>query len=183
MTNWIVLACPTCGASLRVSGESAQFSCDHCGNKFLLEQKAQDIHKADRGRLVPLVIYAQQLQQWLKAGQYDIFVHELLEEEIHSQRLLLVNVEYQNEGIENLSCRRNQWVLYDAEGYSYDAATEAVFFEEKGRIPLNGERFLNPGMHLRGWIAFKIPPSASPERVQFLTGFLRTTTVDFLLKS
>jgi len=34
-------------------------------------------------------------------------------------------VEYRNRsGRENLSCRRNQWLLYDKGGYTYKAETE-----------------------------------------------------------
>lgn len=182
MPTWIALRCPTCGANLRVTGADDRFACEHCGNNYLLERKAAEIQPADRDHLLPLTTYTRRFQQWLKAGQYEIFVDALSEEAVQAQRLIFVNVAYRNNGSETLSCRRNQWVLYDADGYTYDALGEPRLFEAQERVALNGERFISPGMHLRGWIAFKIPSAAALERLQFLTGFLGTKTIEFMLK-
>lgn len=182
MANWIALRCPTCGANLQVTAENDRFSCEHCGNNYLLEQKASEIKPADRNRLAPITTYTHRFQQWLKAGEYEIYANELAEEVVQSGRLIFVNVAYRNSGKDTLSCRRNQWVLYDGDGYTYDALNEPRYFDGNARIGLNGERFISPGMHLRGWIVFRVPPAAGLERLQFLTGFLGTKTIEFMLK-
>jgi hypothetical protein len=105
------------------------------------------------------------------------------EEKVNEKRVIYLNVEYRNNGSETLSCRRSQWILFDAEGYTYDSATATVYYEGHSRPALGGERFISPGMKVRGWVAFEIPPTAIIERVQFLTGHLTTKTAEFLRKS
>ncbi len=182
MTNLIALQCPTCGAGLQVDEDSNKCSCAHCGNAYLLEQKAREIADAERERLLPLVTYTQQLQQWLKVGEHEIFVHAILDERGELERLVYVNVEYRNNSAETLSCRRNQWVLFDAEAYPYDTISNTTMLEQAGRPPIGGERFVTPGGRVRGWVVFKFPESAVVEKLQFLTGFLKTKTAEFLLQ-
>jgi hypothetical protein len=98
-----------------------------------------------------------------------------------TQRLFFADVAYRNPSAETLSCRRSQWVLYDKEGYSYDAEGNNNLFTPKERAPLGGERFITPGTRVRGWVAFIIPKSAQIERLQFLTGHLSTKIAEFLL--
>jgi len=168
---------------LKIAGDRKQFPCDHCGNIYLLERNLQDLALADREQLLPLTTYTHQLQQWLKVGAYEIFLHNVQEEKVNEKRVIYLNVEYRNSGSETLSCRRTQWILFDTEGYTYDSVTTAVFYEGHSRPALSGERFISPGMKVRGWVAFEIPPTAMIERVQFLTGHLTTKTAEFLLKS
>jgi DNA-directed RNA polymerase subunit RPC12/RpoP len=183
MPTWIELNCPTCGANLHVDSNTNRFSCAHCGNAYLLAKKAGDIAPAEREQPAPITTYTHQLQQWLKVGEYEIFVHQIMEETTPKERLLFVNLEYRNTRHESLSCRRNQWVLFDAEGYTYDPATNTSLLEARERPALTGERFINPGMRLRGWIVFKLPEHCIVDRLQFLTGFLGTKTAEFLLQS
>lgn len=181
MLNLIPLRCPTCGAKLQVAADTHQFSCNHCGNTYLLERKVQAITAQEREQLSPLTTYTHQFQQWLKVGNYDIMVHQILEEKIDKQRYLFVNVEYRNNSSDTLSCRRNQWILFDADGYSYDTESSPNLYQKQERPPLGGERFINPGMRVRGWVAFKIPSAVVVERLQFLTGYLSTKTAEFFL--
>lgn len=181
MSIWVPLTCPTCGARLRIASGASEFTCEHCGNSYLLEQKAGEISRGDREYLLPRSTTTRNLQQWLKAGEYEIEVHELFEEKIQAQRVFYANVEYRNNGTGSLSCRRNQWVLYDSENYTYDAATEIRYFSDKGLISLGSERFITTGMSVRGWLAFPVLSSAPLERLQFITGFLKTKTIEFML--
>jgi len=182
MTPLISLQCPTCGAGLQVDEDTNKCACAHCGNAYLLEQKASEIAPAERGRILPLATYTNQLQQWLRVGDYEIFVHAVFDEKLDDERLVFVNVEYCNNSTEILSCRRNQWVLFDAESYPYDTISNNALLEQSGRPPIGGERFIAPGGQLRGWVAFKFPPEAILVKLQFLTGFLKTKTAEFLLK-
>jgi hypothetical protein len=181
MLKLIPLRCPTCGAKLQVAAEANQFSCNHCGNAYLLERKVQAITPQEREQLSPLTTYTHQFQQWLKVGSHEILVHQIFEETIDKQRYLFANVEYRNNSSDTLSCRRSQWILFDADGYTYDTEGNSDFFQKLERPALGGERFINPGLRVRGWIAFKIPAAAVIERLQFLTGYLSTKTAEFLL--
>ena len=125
-----------------------------------------------------------QVQEWIEVGDYDIFVHQIKFEPelVEGKRLILVEVEYANQrSAEALSCRRNQWVLFDAQGFSYEAEYNDGLYAEKNIQYLGGDRFLNQGLHLRGWLAFKIPETASVQRLQFFTAFLGTEAVDILV--
>lgn len=153
------------------------------------------------------------IQQWVRVGDYEIFVHDVVEEHIAPKlkwdqyespemvlpdgtylttlpdaedgRVMYVNVEYRNSTRDNtLSCRRNQWYLFDAEGYNYEAESTysrdfVHLYENQNKRYLGGERLLNPQTRLRGWLAFKIPKEAVIERIQFITGFLGGKAADF----
>jgi hypothetical protein len=102
---------------------------------------------------------------------------------VDGKRLVFIEVEYTNQrSAEALSCRRNQWVLYDAQGYSYEAEYGDEVYEIKKVQYLGSERFLNQNLKLRGWLAFKIPETASVQRIQFFTSFLGTEAVDILVE-
>lgn len=150
------------------------------------------------------------IQQWIAVGEYDVFVHAWVEASIpapHAHdippemtassyrsngvgpefptiRVLYINVECRNRTRnKTLSCRRNQWYLFDAEGYSYEAESDNPrLYQDQDRRFLGGERFLTPGTRVRGWLAFKLPENAVAERVQFITGFLGTKAADIALE-
>lgn len=100
-------------------------------------------------------------------------------------RILFVNVAYRNPHTgKTLDCRRNQWVLYDAEGYTYEASgSNDWLYENNGKPFLGGQRYLSPGTKLRGWLAFELKLEIMPERMQFIDGFLKGNTADFLLST
>lgn len=97
--------------------------------------------------------------------------------------ILFVNVAYRNPTAnKTIEARRNQWFLYDEEGYSYEAEGDNRFlYENNGKPFLGGTRYINPGLKARGWLAFAATPTLVPERIQFVDGFLRGNTADFLL--
>lgn len=125
------------------------------------------------------------LQEWVTVGDYDVFVHRLTGQGsvtgAETERILYVEVEYRNQsGQESLSCRRNQWHLFAEDGYSYEALSEvgaSHLYEEKKYF--GGDRFINPSMHVRGWLAFRVPVDAKIELLQFMTAFLGTKTAEF----
>lgn len=181
MTKWITLSCPTCAANLQVDGESNQFSCKHCGNNYLLKNKAQDTPPTEREQPRPLTTYTRHLNQWLRVGDYEICVHDVFEEPVQDERVIYVNVAYRNTSNKNLSCRRAQWVIFDVDGYTYDPESRNTLLEPFGRPPLSGERVIAIGMRVRGWLAYKIPKGCTIERLQFLTGYVSSKITEFLL--
>jgi hypothetical protein len=123
-------------------------------------------------------------QEWVQVGDYDIFVHEIIEEQdvVDGKQLVYIEVEYaNNRSAEELSCRRNQWYLYDDQGYSYEAESSGDIYEEKDLQYLGGDRFLNQNMKLRGWLVFKVPENAAIKNIQFVTAFIGTETADIML--
>jgi len=181
MSKLFALRCPTCGANLQIAGDKNQFRCEHCGTAYLLEQMVKEIAAPQRDHLSPLTTYTHNLQQWLKVGKYEIFVHAVFEEKVESRRVVWADVAYRNNGTEQLSCRYSQWILFDSDGYTYDATSDSSLFKEKDRPPLGGERFITPGMRVRGWVAFVVRPQITVERLQFITGHLSTKIAEFLL--
>lgn len=124
------------------------------------------------------------IQEWIQVGDYDIFVHEIIEEQeaVDGKRLAYIEVEYaNNRSAEELSCRRNQWYLYDDQGYSYEAESSRDIYEQKDLQYLGGDRFLNQDMKLRGWLVYKVPEDATIKNIQFITGFIGTETADIMI--
>ncbi len=173
MSQMITLKCPSCGARLRFEKGTQILTCDHCGNVHLLE--------ANGATLPASQIYSG--REWLRVGEYEIFLHELLVEQEGDQQVVYINIEYANpRSTSPLNCRRNQWLLFDQENYSYEAeGTSKPLYEDKKRPYFGGDRFLNIEMHARGWLAFKLPATARLKRVQFFTGFLSTRAIDIPL--
>ncbi len=123
--------------------------------------------------------------EWVQAGDYDVFVHNVVQDPqgTGGKRLVFIEVEYANHrSTEALSCRRNQWYLYDNQGYSYEAESNNSLYESKNLQYLGGDHSLNRDMQLRGWLAFSVPQTATITRIQFMTAFLDTQTADILLE-
>jgi hypothetical protein len=167
---------------LNVNSDSNSFACEHCGNHYLMDGKIRSLKAAELRDLSPLATYTSQLRQWLKVGNYDICLHEVNETNSAGVHKFSINVEYRNSGKETLSCRRNQWILFDADGYAYDGDYSSDLYEDLPGQPLGGDRMAMPGMHVRGWVAFKLPQAAVVDRLQFLTGYLVTKTAEFTLR-
>jgi hypothetical protein len=110
-------------------------------------------------------------------------LRQVVEEKKDDKRIILIDIEYQNKTDDVLSCRSNQWVLFDIDGYTYSSFyNDPTLFEDRRRPSLTGQRFANPGGRLRGWLAFNVPNDVVIEKVQFLTAFLSTKTVEFTLQ-
>ena len=129
------------------------------------------------------------VREWISVEDYHIFVNRITEQTIiandKKQRIFHAEVEYSNRsGKENLSCRRNQWLLYDQNGYTYQAQSEAVAPQlYQAKAYFGGDRFLNPGMNARGWFAFQVPGDAKLIVLQFLTAFIGTKTADIRVEN
>jgi hypothetical protein len=81
-----------------------------------------------------------------------------------------------------MSCRRNQWHLFDRNGYSYEAKSEIAashLYQEKRYF--GGDRFIDPGMNVRGWFAFTVPLDAQITVLQFMTQFVSTKTASIFV--
>jgi DNA-directed RNA polymerase subunit RPC12/RpoP len=183
MFNFIHLNCPTCGAQLRVSEDSQRFDCEHCGNNYLLSQKISELEPAERENILADSTYTHKLKQWLKVGDYEICLHEIQTVQQDGLNIFAISVEYRNNSKETLSCRRNQWTLFDPEGYAYDNdENDSKPYECLPGQMLGNHRILTPGSKVRGWVTFKLPTGTTVERLQFLTGNFSAKTAEYLLK-
>lgn len=180
MFNFVKLNCPTCGASLNVNKESERFACEHCGNNYVLEDKASALKAADREHLAPRTTYTHQLKQWLKVGSYEIFLHEVQELRRDETHFFCINIEYRNNSKETLSCRRNQWILFDRDGYTYDSDPFLKLPDSFNGQLLGGDRLVTPGAKVRGWVVFKLSEATVVDRLQFLTSVLSSKTAEFM---
>jgi ribosomal protein S27AE len=183
-SNFINLQCPTCGAGLQVAGEKNQFACDHCGNKYLLDRKLEDFEVAEREHIEPTVTYTQQTQQWLRVGEYEVCLHSISVETVKNERVLYIDVAYRNPSATALTCRHDQWLVFDGEGYTYEPVKDYDFrelYEGNAKRYLGMSRIITPGMRLRGWLGFLIPSSATIEYLQF-SGGIPAKTVEFELQ-
>lgn len=180
---FIGLQCPTCGAGLQVAGEKNQFACDHCGNKYLLDRKLQDLTEPEREHLKPNVTYTHHIQQWLRVGEYEVFVHSIGEETVQKQRVLYIEVAYRNASSIDLTCRHDQWVVFDRDGYTYEPTKDYDFralYESNARRYVGLSRVITPGMLLRGWLGFVLPETALLAYLQF-SGGIPAKTVEIEL--
>jgi len=129
-------------------------------------------------------LQTQKTQKWLRVGEYDIFVHRVTEQlHISDQKrkqVIYIEVEYRNQSqVENLSCRRNQWRVYSAEGNSYEAEAIGIAYLFREKHYFGSENLINPGMNVRGWFAFILPEGAKIRFLQFMTAFIGTKTAAF----
>lgn len=184
MPNLFTLQCPTCGAGLQVAGEKNEFACQHCGNKYLLDRKIEEMNGAERENIQPTSTYTTQTRQWIKVASYEIFVHAIVEQTIKDEHVLYIEVEYRNGSPMPLACRHDQWIIFDHNGYTYEPVKDFAFphlYEQDGKRYLGMSRTITQGMRLRGWLAFVLPPSTTVEYLQFSAG-TPTRTVEFQLK-
>lgn len=172
MPNLFNLQCPTCGASLQADGESRNLLCEHCGNKYLLDQRIEQMNEAEREHLSPAVTYTNKPCQWIKVAEYDVFLHKFSVEKVSKERVLFIEVEYENKTADPLKYRHDQWIIYDKTGYTYEAVKDFSHphLYKKEKIYLGMQRILNPGMRLRGWLAFVLPLENAIECLQFSAG-------------
>jgi hypothetical protein len=105
---------------------------------------------------------------------------------IHGQReerVVYAEVDYRNEtDVESMSCRVNQWHLFDQNGYSYEAQSDlgnTYLYREKRYF--GSDRFIDPGMNARGWFAFTVPQDAKITVLQFLTKYVGTKTANIVV--
>ena len=172
MSALFSLICPTCGASLQADGTTRNILCEHCGNKYLLDQKIKQMNKAEREHLSPTVTYSNTPGQWIKVAGVNVLLHKFSVEKVGKERVLFIEVEYENKTSDPLKYRHDQWIVYDKTGYTYEAVKDFShpYLYKKDKIYLGMTRVLNPGMRLRGWLAFVLPTKSDIECLQFSAG-------------
>lgn len=180
MSTLFSLQCPTCGAGLQIAGENNTFSCQHCNNRYLLDRKIEDMNAAERENIQPLNTSTHQLRQWLKVAGYEVFVHTITTQSLKAEHVFYVDVEYRNNTSAPLHCRHDQWIVFDKDGYTYEAAKDfsRPTLYEDGKRYLGMSRTITQGMKLRGWLAFVLPETASVAYLQFSAG-TPAKTVEF----
>jgi ribosomal protein S27AE len=182
-STFINLQCPTCGGSLQVAGANNQFTCGHCGNRYLLDRKLEDLEVAEREHIEPSVTYTRHIQQWLRVAEYEVFLHSISVETINKDRVLYIDVAYRNPSSTAVTCRHDQWLVFDTEGYTYEPVKDFNYremYEGNAKRYLGMSRIITPGMRLRGWLGFLIPPSTTVEYLQF-SGGTPAKTVEYEL--
>jgi hypothetical protein len=134
------------------------------------------------------------IQQWVQVGDYEIFVHRVTEQ-VHQylnkekeERVVYIEVEYRNQTeIEGMSCRANQWKLYSEKGQSYETMNLGLAYlfpdDQSDKHYFGSQQFINPGMNVRGWLAFVVSKDEKIKLLQFLTAFIGTRTVEFMIEN
>jgi len=182
MPTLFSLICPTCGASLQIDGETDLFSCGHCNNKYLLDHKVGKIDEIARQHLAPVVTYTRGIKQWLRVAEYDIMLLGVANDKEKGKKIFYIEIEYENKTAAPIKYRHDQWVVFDTEGHSFEPVKDFthphLYTEEK--IYLGMTRVLNPGMKLKGWLAFVLPGESTIEYLQF-SGGTPVKTVEFRL--
>jgi len=176
MSELFSLICPTCGAGLDITGDDNQFRCEHCGNRYLIDHKVRELDDTARKKLRPLITYAQTTGQWLRVAEYDVLLHQIMK----TDDAFYIEVEYENKTADPIKYRHDQWIIFDDQGHTFEAVKDFnqpdLYRDEK--IYLGMTRVLNPGMQLRGWLAFVLPASTEFEYLQFSAGW-PIKTVEF----
>ncbi len=172
MSEFFSLTCPTCGANLQIDGETNRFHCEHCGSNYLLNNKVREFDDAARKQLVPVVTYTKTIGQWLKVAEYDVSLLRVENKKVKGEKIFYIEVEYENKSSDPIKCRHDQWIVFDTEGHTFEPAkdfTHPQLYSQE-RIYLGMTRVLNPGMKLKGWLAFLLPASSTFEYLQFSGG-------------
>ncbi|MBT7073793.1 MAG: hypothetical protein HN922_02665, partial [Anaerolineae bacterium] len=132
-----------------------------------------------------------EIQKWIRVKEHEIYIHKVTERFFIStklsgkikERILYVEVEYRNlSQEEEISCRRNQWLLFDQSGYSYEARTNRGAFKLYEGKPYFKEQALGFGRNARGWFAFPVSEDAEIIILQFKTAYIGAKTADFGIK-
>lgn len=130
------------------------------------------------------------LNQWIEIDDYLVQIEEVKEEIIHTRsssgsekvRTVRLLVAYQNQTEGTLKHVGLQWLLYDADGYTYDNEIVLAYFGDDAPRKLKEGR-INPGRQVRGWVAFKVPHDAVLVYAQFRANFMTPNTVDIDLST
>lgn len=174
------LSCPTCGASLQVSGESKKVACVHCGNHYLLDKPIAELNDAQRQMVSPSITYSNRAGQWLKVADVDVCLHSFSEETLEEEHVLCAEVEYVNQTESAMKVRHDQWIVFDKAGYTFEATMDYLHPKlYAGKIYIGRTRMLNPGMRLRGWLVFILPKDSMVECLQFSAGAAPIKTAEF----
>jgi hypothetical protein len=179
--NLFTFQCPTCGAQLEIAGAANRFACEHCGNHYLLDHKIEDLNSDEREHIRPLATFTNQVKQWLQVAEYKLHLHAISVEQVGEERVLYADIELRNESERPFTCRHDQWIVFDGDGYTYKPVMDfngPHIYEKRGRIYLGLSRVLTPGMRLRGWLGYILPAGAVVQCLQF-SGGSPVKTVEF----
>jgi hypothetical protein len=96
------------------------------------------------------------------------------------QRVLYMEVEYENKTSNPIQYPHDQWIVFDPEGHTFELPRDFTHphLYVNGRIEPGRTRVPNPGMRLRGWLAFLVLQLVSIESLQFSAG-TPVKTVEF----
>lgn len=183
-SHFMALKCPTCGAGLHLAPEQNQFACRHCGNRYLLDRKLEDFDPTEREQIEPQVTYTNNIRQWLRVAGYEVFLHSISVEKIKKEPVLYIDVAYHNRSAAALTCRHDQWIVFDTEGYTYEPVKDfnaPELYDGNNKRYIGMSRVITPNMRLRGWLAFAVPASATIEYLQF-SGGIPAKTAEFTLQ-
>ncbi len=130
------------------------------------------------------------LNQWIEIDDYLVQIEEVKEEIIQTRsssssekvRTVRLLVAYQNQTEGTLKHVGLQWLLYDADGYTYDNEIVLAYFGDDAPRKLKEGR-INPGRKVRGWVAFKVPHDAVLVYAQFRANFMTPNTADIDLST
>lgn len=173
MLKLFPLICPTCGGRLEVAGHQKKFQCVHCRNSYLLDRNVADLGESDRNHIVPITTYTEKMQQWFRVADTDVMLHYTGFHNTDKERIFYAEIVYENKTDGPLKYRHDQWVIFDKSGYTFEPAKDYDYrhLYTGDKIYLGMTRHLNPGMKLRGYLAFVLPESFSFEYLQFSAGY------------
>ncbi|MEL7362015.1 MAG: DUF4352 domain-containing protein [Bacteroidota bacterium] len=93
-------------------------------------------------------------------------------------RSVRVLVAYANYADAPLTYRLGQWMLYDTEGFAYEARLQTDLYAGDALQRLK-EGVILTGQHTQGWVAFEVPESARLAYLQFRSGYLSEHVASF----
>lgn len=112
----------------------------------------------------------------------DLVWQDSPEDNAGKERVVYLNVEYANPtDTKSIKCGLSQWRVYDKESYGYEPEALSNWLYKDNNKRQLVDSFVNPGLNLRGWVAFIVPKPADIGRVQFMSGHLSGKTADLTI--
>lgn len=173
MLKLFPLKCPSCGAGLEVDGSLRKFECGHCGNRYLLDKTVESMPEGERQRVDPITTVTEKTGHWFRVAEVDVMLNYTGLHRTEKERILYAEIAYENRTEIPLKYRHDQWVVFDKSGYTFEPAKDYDYrhLYAGDKIYLGMTRHLNPGMKLRGFLAFVLPESFAFEYLQFSAGY------------
>lgn len=122
--------------------------------------------------------------EWVEVPPYHVAVHDARDGIVwddsgaEPRTVRSVLVEYANYTDAPLSYRLAQWMLYDTEGYAYEAELRTALYAAEALRRLK-EGVTLTGQSVKGWVAFEVPDQARLAYLQFRPGYLPTASLAF----
>ncbi|MCU0491267.1 MAG: DUF4352 domain-containing protein [Chloroflexaceae bacterium] len=164
--------CPRCQSA---RAEGASF-CTACGRSL-----------SSAGMPTQILTPPAATEEWRSLPPYTIALGDVQEHTFTDVSLapgpirsICIEVAYSNESQEPIKYSLGQWMLYDTDGYAYEFELINRYYQQLAEHKLQ-EGLLAPGRRVRGWVAFKVPPSAHLAYVQFRSGYTAEQGIEFPL--